>query len=78
MHVPISLSALKQGDVAHVCEVVGPIERTRRLKELGFRAGARLEVLQAGSPCIVRIDGSKLCFRDGELASVLVQPRMSA
>ena len=59
-------------------QLVGPAEQVRRLEELGLRAGARLEMVRGGSPCIVRVDGSTLCFRDDELLRVLVRTRKSA
>jgi Fe2+ transport system protein FeoA len=42
------------------------------LHELGLHAGARIEVVQSGTPCIVRIGGSKLCLREGADVTVLV------
>jgi Fe2+ transport system protein FeoA len=44
------------------------------LREVGLRAGVEIEMVQCGSPCIVRIDGQKLCLRADELASVIVAP----
>jgi Fe2+ transport system protein FeoA len=78
MHDLLPLTALRKGQIADVHELAGPPERIRRLEELGLRAGVRLEMVQSGSPCIVRLDGTKLCFRDDELASVIVRPRKSA
>jgi Fe2+ transport system protein FeoA len=78
MHNLVALTALQKGQIADIHELIGVPERIRRLEELGLRAGVRLEMVQSGSPCIVRIDGTKLCFRDGELASVIVRPRKSA
>jgi ferrous iron transport protein A len=75
---PISIAHLKRGDVAEVSQVLGSPEHVRRLEELGLRGGARLEVLRGGSPCIVRIDGTTLCFRHDELVRVLVTPRKTA
>jgi ferrous iron transport protein A len=74
----IPLSALLPGQTAQVRQVVGQTEQVRRLEELGIRAGEQLELVQGGSPCIVRVGGAKLCFRDGEMCSVLVAARMSA
>ena len=74
----IPLSLLSAGEFAQIHAVAGHPEQTRRLRELGFQEGARVEMIQSGSPCIVRLDNSKLCFRDCELSRVMVRPRISA
>jgi ferrous iron transport protein A len=74
--MPISM--LLAGQVAEVCELVGPPEQVRRLQELGLRAGARIEIVRGGSPCILRLGDSKLCFRDDEQVRILVAPRKTA
>jgi ferrous iron transport protein A len=78
MHELLPISALLPGQVAEVRQIVGRPDQVRRLAELGLRNGVRLEMVQAGTPCIVRIGVTKLCFRDGEMCSVLVAARMSA
>ncbi len=78
MHDLLPISALLPGQIAEVRQVVGRTEHTRRLEELGIRVGTHLELLQGGSPCIVRIGNTKLCFRDGEMCAVLVTARMTA
>ena len=74
----IPISALRPGEVAEIREIVGPIEHIRRLEELGLRSGSVLEMVRGGSPCIIRVGGSKLCIRHDELLRVMVAPRMSA
>lgn len=78
MHHLIPISSLLPGQVAEVRQIVGRPEHVRRLEELGVRGGVMLEIVRAGTPCIVRVGTTKLCFRDGELCSVLVAARMSA
>jgi ferrous iron transport protein A len=78
MHDVIPLTALRAGQAAEIRQVIGPPEQVRRLEELGLRDGVRLELVQSGSPCIVRVGGCKLCLRNGELTAVLVALRMSA
>jgi Fe2+ transport system protein FeoA len=78
MHELVSIASLLPGQVAEVRQIVGRPEQVRRLEELGVRGGVMLEIVQAGTPCIVRVGATKLCFRDGELCSVLVAARMSA
>ena len=78
MRTTIPITALRRGEVAEIAQVVGSPEHVRRLEELGLRDGARLEIVRAGSPCIVRVGGATLCFRDDELLRVFVTPRKTA
>jgi Fe2+ transport system protein FeoA len=78
MHELLPVSALLPGQRAEVRQLVGQADTIRRLEELGLRAGAHVELVQSGSPCIVRVGGTKLCIRNGEMCSVLVAVRMSA
>jgi len=74
----IPIASLLPGQVAEVRQVVGRTDQIRRLGELGVRDGVLLEVVRAGTPCVVRMGGTKFCFRDGETCSVLVAARISA
>jgi Fe2+ transport system protein FeoA len=74
----IPITHLRRGEVAEISQVLGTAEQVRRLEELGLRGGVHLEIVQSGSPCIVRIGGAKLCFRHDELLRVLVTPRKTA
>lgn len=65
---------LSPGETAHVGQVLGREDQVHRLQELGLRSGARIEMLQSGSPCIIRLGANKLCFRADELTRVLVVP----
>ena len=38
-----------------------------------MRVGSHVEMLQAGSPCIVKLDGARLAYRDNEGCSVMVR-----
>jgi ferrous iron transport protein A len=78
MNPTIPITTLRRGDVAEIAQLIGAPEQVRRLEELGLRGGARLEIVRAGSPCIVRVAGTTLCFRDDELLRVLVRPRKTA
>lgn len=70
----IPLRYLAPGQVALVDRICGQPEAVHRLEELGLRSGTEIEMVQSGSPCIIRVAGSKLCFRDCDLLSVLVRP----
>ncbi len=69
----IPLNLLASGQTGVVSGVVGLPDQVHRLHELGLRDGAEIEVLQTGSPCIIRLAGNKLCFRGDEAMHVLVQ-----
>jgi ferrous iron transport protein A len=74
----IPITQLRRGEVAEIAQILGTPEQVRRLEELGLRGGVRLEIVRGGSPCIVRVGGTKLCFRHDELLRVLVTPRKTA
>ncbi len=69
----IPLDFLQPGQTAEIDQVVGDPSRVHRLQELGLRQGTRVEMVQSGSPCIIRTSGSKLCFRRSETLGVLVK-----
>lgn len=65
---------LAPGETAQIGQVLGREDQVHRLQELGLRSGAIIEMLQTGSPCIIRLGANKLCFRADELTRVLVVP----
>jgi Fe2+ transport system protein FeoA len=64
---------MSAGQSAALAEIIGLPDQVQRLKELGFRKGANLEMVRSGSPCIVRLQGHTLCIRGNELLNVLVE-----
>ena len=70
----IPLRLLPPGQTGEVVEIVGDPHQVHRLEELGLRAGMTVEMVQAGSPCIIRLAGHKLCFRHNKRLNVLVRP----
>ena len=78
MHDLIPLAQLSSGRKAAVGAVLGLPDDVRRMEELGLRNGAIVEMVQSGSPCIIRLAETKLCFRSDELLSVLVTPESHA
>ena len=73
MHDLFPMHLLAPGQSADVGRVVGSPETVHRLEELGLRGGATIEMVQNGSPCIIRLAGQKLCFRAEELVRVMVR-----
>lgn len=68
----IPLKMMSQGQTGKVDQLMGRVDDVHRLEELGLRRGTRVEMVQAGTPCIIRLSGHKLCFRDNDLFNVLV------
>jgi ferrous iron transport protein A len=84
---PIPLNELQQGEVVRVSGLALDSSATLsteerdllvgRLRDLGFVAGARCEVIArmwfGGDPLVVRIGGSTFALRRAEAAAVRVQ-----
>ncbi len=67
------LQMLAAGQRARIDQLVGRPDEIHRLQELGLHVGKPVEVLQSGSTCIVKLDGTRLAFRDHEGFRVLVR-----
>ena len=70
----IPLRCLTPGQTGEVGQLVGDPQQVHRLEELGLRPGTIVEMVRAGSPCIIRLSGHKLCFRHNQSLNVLVRP----
>ncbi len=78
VHEMMPLNMLSEGRAARVSELLGDADQIQRLEELGLQRGVRIEMVCAGSPCIIRLDGARLCFRCSDLLGVLVSPEEAA
>jgi ferrous iron transport protein A len=70
--IPVAL--LARGQSAEISQLIGRPEQVQRLQELGLRSGVQIEMIQPGSPCIVKLDEQRLCFRESDLVGILVRP----
>jgi ferrous iron transport protein A len=68
------LDMMRAGEWAEVEEVTGQSDWVGRLAELGIRRGCRLQVVQPGTTCLLKIDGGKLCLRGCDCSQILVRP----
>jgi len=68
----LPLGLLRRGENAEICQVLGNDRNVRRLHEMGICSGNRLQVVQSGCPCIVRLRGAKYCLRDVDCQHILV------
>jgi ferrous iron transport protein A len=74
----ILLGLLSAGQTATVETVMGGSDHAHRLREIGLRDGATVQMIQPGNPCLVRLGGQKLGLRSDALATVLVRPECRA
>jgi ferrous iron transport protein A len=69
----LPLQLLSCGQRARIDQLVGRPDEVHRLQELGMRVGMPIEMLQSGATCIVKLDGTRLAFRDHDGFRVLVK-----
>ncbi len=70
----LPLEWLRSGEWGEVAEITGDPRWIGRMAELGLRAGTRLQVVQPGCPCLLQIDGCRLCVRGDLDVQILVRP----
>ena len=73
-HSLLPLDMLRPGEWADVADVGGDPAWVCRMAELGLQAGCRLQMVQDGTPCMLRIEGCKLCLRGCDSSQILVRP----
>jgi len=70
----LPLEMLTAGEWAEVADVHGEPAWVGRMAELGVRTGCRVQVLQGGSPCLLLVNGTRLCLRGEQVMQILVKP----
>ncbi|HEX5102306.1 MAG TPA: FeoA family protein [Pirellulaceae bacterium] len=73
MHDLLPIQLLPAGSRARIDQLLGGEDDVHRLQELGMRVGTQIEIVQSGVPCIIKVDGTRFCFRDSESLGVLVR-----
>ena len=68
------LDMLRPGEWGDVADVAGDPSWVCRMAELGLRTGCRVQLLQSGAPCLLRVADCKLCLRSDDTAQILVRP----
>jgi len=69
----VPLDLMRAGEQGRICDLEGSAAFVHRLKEMGLREGARVEMVRPGSPCILTIDHQRFSVRLDESATVLVE-----
>ena len=68
------LPTLKAGEAGTVERITADNGNARRLAEIGFVRGARIEMIRPGAPCIVRINQSCVGLGRGHQTSIMLSP----
>lgn len=69
----IPLELMATGEHGKVHDVDGAPEFVVRLQELGLLAGTAVQMVKAGSPCILAINEQRFSLRFDRRATVLVE-----
>ena len=70
----VNLPGLRSGERGVVASVrLGELSG-KRLADIGFVPGARIEMLRRGDPCIVRIDESRVGLGRAYQEAILLDP----
>lgn len=70
----IPLDMLATGEWGEVVEIHGDTEWVARMGELGLQSGNRLQIVQSGCPCLIRVANSRLCVRGEHAMQIFVRP----
>jgi ferrous iron transport protein A len=70
----LPLEMLRSGEWGEVETVTGEPGWVGRLAELGIRSGSQVQMVQAGSPCLLNVDGCRLSLRGECACQVFVRP----
>jgi Fe2+ transport system protein FeoA len=70
----VPLQYLDRGNWAEVTDISGESRLVGRMAEVGLRPGVRVQMLQPGCPCLLRLDGIRWSLRLDEAVQVLVRP----
>ena len=70
----LPLEMLRAGEWADVAEVSGEAGWVCRMAELGVREGCRVQMVQAGCPCLLEVGGCRLSLRAECYMQIMVRP----
>ena len=68
------MDRLKAGDTALIKGIASSQHAAKRLADLGFVPGMRLEMIRPGHPCIVRVNGTCVGLGGAHQASIGLSP----
>jgi len=65
---------LAAGQVGEIASISGDPSQVHRLHELGMYQGIKVTMVRSGTPCVIRLAGHKLCFRQNDGLEIQVNP----
>jgi len=74
MHSLLPLEMLRPAEWAEIHTVCGDPGWVGRMAELGIRTGCRVQVVQPGSPCLLRVGNCRLSLRGECDCQIVVRP----
>jgi Fe2+ transport system protein FeoA len=69
----IPIEMMVSGQLAEIVDVSGSPEAVCRLNEIGLSAGACIQIVRSGMPCILSLGGRRISFRGENSAAILVR-----
>lgn len=72
--LPVPVEFLPSEAEGVIAQIAGCPSNVHRLEEMGVRCGCRVRMLTPGEPCLLSVDGKRMCLRLGEVAEILVTP----
>lgn len=72
MNGVVKLHGLGRGDRGTICEIGASGISAKRLADLGFVRGARVEMIRTGAPCLVRLEGTLIGLGAGHQEQIEV------
>ena len=74
MNALLPLFRLAAGQVGEIESISGEPSQVHRLHELGMYQGIKVTMIRSGTPCVIRLAGHKLCFRQNDGLDIQVRP----
>jgi ferrous iron transport protein A len=70
----LPLAEIRAGEAAIIVGIDAGELSAKRLADLGFVPGVRIEMVRRGAPCIVRIDGTRIGLGKQLQRAILMVP----
>ena len=69
----VPLDLMQSGESGTIVDVDGNPDVITRIREMGIREGAQIEMVQSGEPCIIAVGNQRLSLRVDQTTLVYVE-----